>query len=280
MKWIVPLLMFAMLAGCSEEATKAEPEAEVDAFKDIKVADDKGVIRGVVVDQTIMPIADATIQITGNGASTTSDADGAFLFVDLEPGSYFLEIKKPGYEPVQANSDVVAGVTDPAIVKVLLERKTSGIPYAETIPFSGYVQCAIGAPVAGLEWRACNAAGNSVNLFTIEFQEPLNMTQTEIYWEGTNTLGNGLKVGHVRPNGLERYADADGSSPLSLRVARATIDSNNDDDNDFLVVVTASSSEVSVVLEQSFEMFHTNFYGFDGDEGWLFGMDGPHPSPY
>ena len=88
MRWLALLLM-ATLAGCADESAPAAPdEPAFDGF-DLEATDDTGIIRGVVVDQAIVPIAEATVTLQ-SGEQTESNEGGAFGFAALEPGSCLL----------------------------------------------------------------------------------------------------------------------------------------------------------------------------------------------
>src|SRR5688572_7676599 len=112
MKAVLAILLFAnlLLAGCSG----GDPAAPVDAsedFEDLGVAPTAttGVILGVVVDASISPIAEATIQVNGaDGTKTaTSDAEGRFAVGDLQPGTYLLQVTHLLYLPAQTSVEVV-----------------------------------------------------------------------------------------------------------------------------------------------------------------------------
>jgi len=55
------------------------------------------------------PISGVTVAILSTGQSTTTGSDGAFVFNNLQPGSYSLQFKKSGYETNTRNVNVVAG---------------------------------------------------------------------------------------------------------------------------------------------------------------------------
>ena len=106
--WTLLLLTTVTLAGCSDDPAPEVEDPTFDEF-DAPVAPDRGVIRGVVVDTAIVPLAGATVTLAGLERSTTTNENGAFQFDDLEPGSYFLEVRLLGYETVQSGTSVEAG---------------------------------------------------------------------------------------------------------------------------------------------------------------------------
>lgn len=47
---------------------------------------------------TRAPVLGAQVVVLGRGIVQSTDADGAFIILELAPGSYFLQIRKPGYQ--------------------------------------------------------------------------------------------------------------------------------------------------------------------------------------
>src|SRR5687768_8662219 len=82
------LLSSVVLAGCSDDP--APPAASDDGTADVEVDEDAktGAISGVVVDEAIRPIRNATVQLAGKDVNQTTDEHGQFVFQDLEPGTY------------------------------------------------------------------------------------------------------------------------------------------------------------------------------------------------
>lgn len=132
----------ALLAGCSGGGSDPDPLVDVgDDSPELEVTETTGGIRGIVVDQSIVPVMGARVTLPG-GQNTTSDADGLFRFTGLEPGDYFVSVAKPGYTSVQQTATVIAGVPDPPLVKVLLSRLTTAQPYLDFYKLDGFYECA------------------------------------------------------------------------------------------------------------------------------------------
>lgn len=142
MRFSLPALvvLLAVLAGCS--GSPSNPLA--DDAPGLDVTDSTGGIRGIVVDAAVMPVAGAEVTLSG-GATATSGSGGLFNFTGLEPGTYVLSASKPGYTSYQTATEVVAGVSDPPIVKILLERLTSAQPYIDHFKLDGYYECGFSA---------------------------------------------------------------------------------------------------------------------------------------
>ena len=163
-RWVWTLLVAAALAGCAEEAAPVEEEGFEDV--DLDVTESTGAIRGVVVNEAIEPVLDATIAISGMAAATTTtDEQGRFTFSALEPGTYFLEVSHPLHTGVQQSVDVVAGVEQPPIVKVQIQRLYSGDPYLVTVQNDGFFTCSqAGTIVWGYTSSPCHSIGWGTNI--------------------------------------------------------------------------------------------------------------------
>jgi hypothetical protein len=136
---LVFLLVGSALAGCSSKAPPKDAGNEL--APELAVTATTGGIRGLVVDQAVVPIPGAKVSLP-TGANRTTDAAGLFNFTGLAPGDYFVIVAKPGFKGVQAAATVVAGVSDPPIVKVLLERLSTAQPYLDFYKLDGFYDCA------------------------------------------------------------------------------------------------------------------------------------------
>lgn len=142
-RWAALLLVVPVLAGCADKGPKADSTSDTFDDLDLEATATTGVIRGVVVDERIVPVADATINLGGAAEQreATSDGEGRFAFDGLEPGTYFLTAKHLLYTEVQTTVEVVAGISEPAITKVLLVRKFSQDPFHEQHAHDAFIQC-------------------------------------------------------------------------------------------------------------------------------------------
>src|ERR1041385_301297 len=141
--WVCAALLLVTLAGCTgaSDKPKAKPDAAFEDL-DLKATATTGVLRGVVVDSRIAPIAGVDVNLGGvaqrNG---TTDKDGRFAFTDLEPGTYIVAAHHSLYVDAQTTAEVLAGVDSPPVVKLQLERRFSQAPFHETYKHDGFIQC-------------------------------------------------------------------------------------------------------------------------------------------
>ncbi len=157
------LLLAVSLAGCSDSAPPTQ-EVDPDGPPEVEVTSTTGGIRGVVVDQAILTVADATVLVKETGDETITDANGVFLFSGLAAGTYTLEATKPLYDTVQATAIVEAGVKNPDAVKIQLTRLTNQNPYAPTFTYNGYLFCSINIVVPELTYLLSEECGEGVGV--------------------------------------------------------------------------------------------------------------------
>lgn len=243
-----------LLAGCAssgKDKAGGGLEQQLDGL-DLKATDSTGVIRGVVVDERIVPVAGVNVTLTSLGRSTSSNADGAFGFQGLEPGTYFLSASKDGFKAVQQSVDVVAGRDDPPVTRILLTVDGSYVkPYYETYTLSGFIQCgittsAIAAAVCSIP-NGCNpgifgvCATNSTYTQDV-FNQFIPLTsvptfiQHELVWDATQSTGDQLSLA-VRTATQQEWdqggyhddigGDIIGTSPL-VAMVNATMIKDND----------------------------------------------------
>ena len=288
------LLLTALVAGCADtpsgdNALVAEPEA----FNEVEVTDTTGAIRGIVVSEAIVPIADVLVQLV-DGRNQTTDAEGAFVFNGLEPGDYFLSASKPGYFTQQASTTVVAGEKEPAITKILLLADALAQPYAQTLQWDGYLSCGVmwssgtladapyplyigsyaGANACGVEAIPLVGDGRFIGQFEFASGRIPDFVQAEGVWEGTQPLSNDLTMGFWR-GGSNDWKFVYGTSPLVLTTnSTEIIDTFDENKTDLPMRMFPGQSDdpasLVVTTNQAFTVFQTQFYGFLPREGWLF----------
>ena len=298
---LVALLLSAVLAGCADGAdptSTANDLVDEGEFANLQATSQTGVIRGVVVDEAIRPIAGATVSLPVGGLNrntTTSDA-GAFGFDGLEAGTYFLTVSKPGFKGVQQSTEVVAGDSQPPLLKVLLVMDPTTTPYFQVVTWTGYLECSlrIGVPgTTGVGVNACNDVGNQdVNYPLAPLDSVPDLLQAELIWDSTQTLGSGLSFVVGPPSCIDiKYARADGPSALVIRMNSTLIVEASEDNTDegfdpetglcyrvFSWTADEVANSAGLVTQQRFEAYFHAFYNMLPPEGWQFSVDG-NPVP-
>src|SRR5690242_2936784 len=128
-------LALVLAAGCSQPQAESSEGAFAGLTDDVEVTATTGAIAGVVVDEAIRPIANATVSLQNPSRNATTDADGRFAFEDLPAGTYFLAASARRHEPTQVSVDVAAG--DASAVRILLVASNTAEPYSTTLQFRG-----------------------------------------------------------------------------------------------------------------------------------------------
>lgn len=303
------LLALILLSGCSDAGGAVE-DADFSELE-LTATETSGIIRGVVVDEAVRPVAGATVDARGPDgatATTTTNAEGLFGF-EVVPGTWFLTVGRQGYQPAQSSVDVVAGVAEPPITKILLNIDASQLPYVESYVFDGYLECGVTTPPVGV--ALCLAAGETLNDETqvrYAFSGNATWAQTEMVWESTQQLGNELALMYSwsADCGLLCDHEVDGTSPLLLQANQtvmATIQDNSDElyirvfnsdldetdagldsvctpvEDPVLGNTWCLANGVGFTLEQSFSHYTHVFYGYAPPAEWRFTSGEPVPAP-
>ena len=138
----VLVLLASLVAGCSGDP-RGEPTPMTD-FSDLEgqVTATTGILRGVVVDERIIPVVGADVGLSGGQTpNQTTDDQGRFLFSGLEPGTYFVQVRSKLHTSQQTSAEVIAGEAEPKIVRILVERLFKQDPYVVQVVREGFFQC-------------------------------------------------------------------------------------------------------------------------------------------
>ena len=294
------LLTAFLLAGC---AGGGGGGAEEDV-PDLDVTATTGGIRGVVVDEAVRPIAEATVALQGQATEATTDADGLFAVSGLPAGTYVVTASHPLYDQVQQTVEVVAGVADPPAVKFQLTRVVFEEPYLQTIKFDGFIVCSanvavalseecgegVGVPCEVPPPVGCQRVGGQGNNH-VQFDFTIGPgTQTlilEQIWQPTSEAGREF-YSPVSTEwscdpvcGGNTFAEMQGASPLYVALDNETLAGEEIlPDSTIISVFTWSSAEtnpVGVVLNQQYQVFATSFHHLPAPEGWSFVRGDPNP---
>lgn len=163
------------LAGCSDEKGGDKEDTPITGDPG-DLAKGKGAIAGLLLDDRFRPIADGTVLVQQTGDTTTSNEDGEFFFVDLEPGSYRLRADVPGHESLPVNIDVKEG--EFAEQRVVARRVVSDDGSIITREYSVFVPCAVSVPASSITLD-CTADGSGDTFrsgFDSDLQEYDNIT--------------------------------------------------------------------------------------------------------
>jgi hypothetical protein len=298
----VGLLVALALAGCSDGGGgKDDPTFDE---LDLQVTDTTGLVRGVVVDDAIRPLANATVtlrQPEGRPDLTTRTPDtGIFAFDELPAGTYFLFVARLGYITAQTSADVVAGVREPEIIKVVLAPDRSFVaPFYEQFVFDGFIECSTGA-AAGGGYAYLSACSSSEELFPNDHFNDAQIVsgypdwvQAEMVWESTQALSQSLAHNFHYPDGDETDGQKDlsveGTSPLINTMDNATAkeylegldfeEGSNLTLRQRIFTRATDGTGPALTLQQRFTVYVTIFYGYVPPTDWKFIESGEVPPP-
>jgi hypothetical protein len=307
-----------LLAGCSGGPSK-DPVKDAD-FTDLGLdaTATTGVIRGVVVDDAVRPLAGVAVTARGGdgGAeqAATTTAEGTFGFDGLAPGTYFVKASKAGFRDAQQSVDVVAGVAEPPIVKVQIAPDPALRPYFEAYTFEGFLECGVTGVFVGV--ALCLAPNlvtgenvtNDHTQVTYDLARTPTWVQTEMVWESTQETGDELSLEYSWTGdcGLLCDWEVNGTSPLLLQANQTTIDGIglgagnglyirvfNDDleatdphvrectpiPDPVLGATWCTGAGVGVTVEQKFDHYTHVFYGYVPPADWRFTENPEVPQP-
>jgi hypothetical protein len=298
-------LLSMVLAGCSGGGG-ADPTDDVPT---LEVTSTTGGIRGVVVDSSIRPIKEATVEVEGVGKSVTTDETGLFAFSGLDAGNYFVKASHPLYDLQQQNVEVQAGVADPKPVKFLLNRVVLETPYLNTIKFDGFIVCSINVDQVGYS----EECGEGVGVPCAPDPVPPNVTPCgRVGGQGNNAVQMDFTVGAGAKSivleqvwqptseagrafftlvstewlcdpfcGGNSLFTMDGESPLLGRADEEEMADNEIQPDSTIITsftyASLSSNPAGAVLNQPFQNFVTIAYYLPLPEGWSFVNGDPDP---
>lgn len=303
---LAALLMALSLAGCSGGGP-ADPQD--DELPPLEATDTTGVIRALVVDEAIRPVANVrvTVQAGADPIEKVTDADGFAGFQGLPPGTYFVEARKAGFTTVRSSAEVVAGEDAPPITRLQVTFVPSEAPFYAEKQFEGFLQCAVGA--AGGSANVCfianfypciamQAAGqpctnatsdNSYFLvpFFLDYGKAPDWTQVELVWDSTQAVSNQLmmRLDLVDGAGDITYANSSrGPSPLLVTMNQTTAQEEALGTNTTVAMEVFTSSSVGtdpagLAVNQQIRYFVHAFYGYLPPPGWRFSDGGGIPQP-
>ncbi|MES2154222.1 MAG: carboxypeptidase-like regulatory domain-containing protein [bacterium] len=202
--FLVALLVATLLAGCG---SKGSPAASNDGG--LPPLGDKGAIKGIVIDDRYRPIEGALVLLTPSGLTDTTDTLGQFLFSDLQPGAYVLQVNAKDHEAAPKNVDVMAGQY--AEVEAPARRIFSQDGAIITSQYSVFIDCAVEAVIysAIVEKPSCtgDTTGDSArDGFSTDLHvDAKNVTYVVSEFLFSNKGNYGLVIGRTTDGQYDTY---------------------------------------------------------------------------
>jgi hypothetical protein len=285
------LVATIVLAGCAGAAEPADASEEDALYGVLETDKATGAIRGVIVDETIRPLAAAHVELLGTGETTETNAEGGFGFSRVAPGPHGLRVSKPGYDSTEVVAYALAGEKSD-IVKVTLAANPATALFVSESVHTGFIWCAyMIQSVQNCDLRG--TAGQDDNGWYADVESPPQFLQSEFVWASNQQLGTNLMAfvfscTAEAPCGIARLCQIEGASPIVCK-ASATEGSGAYDFGlnasgvgldrglEFSLhaaCTTCSPGKLGFVFEQSFSTYTHLFYNFEPDADWHFSRDG------
>jgi hypothetical protein len=310
--FVVGALLVLLLAGCSGNVDPGATGGGSGAG-----GQGTGVLRGIVVDEAIRPLADAKVVASGASGTlnTTTGPDGLFGFDGLAPGAYIVEVSKAFYSAHQQAVDVRQGDTAPPVAKFLLSFQAESVPYVDLYKFEGLFECGswwtngcanvnilTGVILCAYNLPCFNVTNDrSVELIPITPQP--TFLQSEMVWEATTELGKGLRFvlaaatrEELQDGFIDGYNSTHGESPLLLRLHNESLEESRIgiEGRQLVIQVWGGSSiepptgcppigfdpcGLGLNVQQPYTTYTHAFYGYEPPAEWRFTSGEPVPQP-
>ncbi len=126
-----------------------------------------GEIRSRVLDAAGAPIIDVQIELNPGLRRTLSEDDGSFVFTQVKPGAYTLQLRRIGYTAQTVSVQVTAGATAaPGITLVAIARELDSIRIFEKANGLRYTGTVLDERSAPIEGASVMVAGKARELRT------------------------------------------------------------------------------------------------------------------
>lgn len=260
----------------------------------VKATSTTGVIRGIVVDDAIRPLAGATVKVAPGNRTTTTNANGAFGFEGLAPGTYFLTALKAGFATVQQSATVAAGDSEPPLVRILVNQLASSKPYHDVLKFNGNQAFAVTAftPQGHPRFVSSVFLFNGTFSSSFEYAPSPMWEENLVVWEAKTPLANGLQVDQcVYLKGAKNCAFSNstwGPSPILLDSDAKLMGVFAGNASGLIEDLTIWSSgatgvnpqaDLGIAADQDFHIFTVHTYNYKPPAGYRFDRDGEPVDP-
>lgn len=257
-RWSIPLAALALvLAGCGDDAPRTDDVVVIESGTTATVGPDTrvekgpaGDLKGHVLDEALRPVQGAKVVLPGLGLERRTDENGAFAFVDLLPGPYFLQADATGFLPLNATVDVAEATISQ--VRILLVRAPVEDPFHETQKFTAYADVALPF-VSGLLECDCS--------FRIALSAPAQTLVLESARSG-GPNGGGFSYEVLDAQG-RRIASGSATDPMVVRLDAGLLRNGTQ----FLVDVQPYAGTVPETAVD-FEVFATSFHNAPAPQNW------------
>lgn len=266
---VLGVVLLLLLAGCS---ASDEPVQDI--------ADDTSLcISGVVVDDAIVPVAAARIDLVGTNVTVTAGDDGRFDVCNLAPGVFRLAVNATGYIDQEVAVTVPANATAPVQVDIRLSPILFLEPFSDVRKWDGRIMCGLRVPQNGVQ--LCGPLADQ-GLGTDDSEERYDdisaaptVVQVEMAWQSTQPVGQSLRLMLTDDHreGLDNYAMSEGTSPIAVRAEGDVLQFKHlDSQGLFIRVFTGNYQDTgfSFTVEQGFTVFTSVYENYEPPQDWRY----------
>jgi hypothetical protein len=295
----VIVIAILLLAGCA-----AQPSG-----KGVLVGPgpgEPGTLHGVVVDEAIRPVPNATVQLVAvNGTATATGRDGSFAIPGLAAGAYQVEIRKDGFYPATVGAVVETAKPSP-LLQVQLVSNPITRPYYSAFAVDGFIECGSSLldPCAFANQASGQNLTDDISQGSLTLSSNASLIQSELVWSSTQAVAPQLSFVFsafnpaCNPDNYWVLNITQGESPLLLRVNESLVREQWVGGNcplDFSVsssgplctarmvvpVVNATVSELcaGATIQQRYTLYLHAFYNYLPPQDWRFTTDNVVPPP-
>ena len=259
MRWLLPVALALLLAGCGGkdggagqvrlgDGTRISlelPEEQQPAADDIR-----GAVSGIVVNEAIFPVANATVAVRDRDLEATTDADGRFVFEDMPPGLYTLGVRMEGYGDGLGTINVKSGLVTKSILQI--QHLPVRDPYHTTIK-------------ASVVYNEVDAMYSGAPDQLVAFDMQPSTVILEAVWTGlVDATVEDILQYDVQPESDPELAQS-GGGPNPLRVQ---LDPDFFPRGEYAIRYSVQPSFLSPSLESRGDVFLTIFYVEPAPDGW------------
>jgi hypothetical protein len=190
-----------VMAGCA--GSRAEPLA---VESEEPVTSEVGIIRGIVIDEAVVPIPNANVSVFESPIRTRSGSDGQFELRNVPAGEHRIVVEAQSYESASLTVSVEVGGS--AFAQIQLKRIAGDIGYFTTKIGRGILFCSATyrqailandvqqpASFTGASCNVLNSTGVDQSTYFYWVSDDLSLMRgaaAETVWSSSQAFGNGL----------------------------------------------------------------------------------------
>lgn len=229
---VVAIFGISLLAGCVSVEEPKDAPTETDNVPvepgDLDPNSQFGVVQGTVLTDEQAPVAGAMVGLRETSFAGPTDASGVFVFRDVPPGTYALDVGALGYAAQARQVEVVAGQIT-SLSLFLAAIQVASEVYYEIVPHTGFFDCALAtaawisacsypytAVIQGIDNGTCDpifglpcVPGTGIDLtsmgapkdlqdnrhrFNITIRQNVGQLQAELVWTPTSAAATRMMI--------------------------------------------------------------------------------------